>query len=95
MYKRFVWLSLVDLVLFVVAWAVRGTPSVSLNQTLISVLYWGSSFVGLGLAVFGFLVLTRGRAEQMARSTLCILFALTPGCVGLVALLSHLGTKPV
>lgn len=95
MSKHFVWISLLDFVLFIASWVLRSAHSTAVPQALVQVIYWITAFAGVLLATYGFVVLTRGRGEQMRASTLCILFALTPGCVGLVAILSHLGTRPV
>jgi hypothetical protein len=95
MSKHFVWLSLVDFFVFLGAWVLRNTLNPAVPSTLVQVVYWVTAFAGLMLAVYGFLALTRGRSELMSRSILCILFALVPGIVGLVGILSHLGTQPV
>lgn len=95
-------LALLDCGTFVAAWvrnslrAAAGLPASLLWRDLYSV----AGFVGLALAVYGFLVVVRGGLLQgglsaLRRGALVVLFAMVPGCGGLEALLSYLGRHPV
>ncbi|MCL6625669.1 hypothetical protein [Alicyclobacillus shizuokensis] len=57
--------------------------------------YEALAALGLVLGVYGFVLLIRFPQQHLRTATLCVLFALAPGCQALVSLLSWLGGQPV
>ncbi|MCL6548433.1 MAG: hypothetical protein K6T30_05945 [Alicyclobacillus sp.] len=97
-----IWLALLDCVAFVTAWVRNGlrTASGMPPSGWWQSVYLVSGIAGLVLAVYGFVVLVRGGMlrgglKPLRQGALVVLFAMVPGCGGLMALLSHLGTHPV
>lgn len=95
--QSFVVVCAMDCILFLAAWVLYDVPSLALDHVhpLVGVGYWITAFAGLILAVWTFCVVTRGRPEDFQRSIVCILLTFLAGCMGLVELLSKLGTHPV
>ncbi|CAM3730820.1 hypothetical protein [Alicyclobacillus pomorum] len=95
--RSLVVVSGVDCVLFLAAWVLYDVPSAAFAHVhpLVGVGYWIAAFAGFVLSAWSFWVVTRGRPEDFRRSVVCILLTFLPGCVGLVELLSKLGTHPV
>jgi hypothetical protein len=94
--RKTVALAIVNMLAFVATWvphALHAQPGQTLDF-LLHMIYLISMFLGAGLTVFGFIALTKGRPQQLRAAVLCILFAMVPGCAGLITLLSQLGTHP-
>ncbi|MCL6452492.1 MAG: hypothetical protein K6T78_02565 [Alicyclobacillus sp.] len=85
------WVALFDCLLFL-AGDVGRVYAPPAWMSGVRVGYWLSVWLGVVLAVAGFLALTRGGASQLKRSVTCVLFAMMPACVGLVTVLARIGT---
>lgn len=95
--RVWLWLSLVNLLCFLIFWAVGLVKEVhhEMMSQAASVGYWLSATIGLFLGVNGFVSLIRLGKIGMTNHVLTVLFALIPGCTALVRILSLIGSNPV
>lgn len=88
-------LGLVNVIVFLSVWTMRflytGTPFAHAIQ----VLYWITGILGFVLLVYGFILLIRHGGRQLSEAVLLVLFAMIPGLILLIFILSHVGTQPV
>lgn len=87
-----VWLALIDCVVFIAIWAfnrVQAARAVHIPWYG-HALYFAAALCGFGLAIWGFIALTRGGQLQLRRASACVLLSMVPGCAALIFLLSHL-----
>ncbi|WP_067930957.1 hypothetical protein [Alicyclobacillus kakegawensis] len=92
MHKAITLVALVDGVLFVAMAVWRALQSMPGGWMPV---YEALAALGLVLGVYGFVLLIRSPQRHLRTATLCVLFALAPGCQALVSLLSWIGGQPV
>lgn len=84
-------LSVVDAVLFLLTYGIRALGTGPLLY-IADVFYFIAMFTGLVLAIIGFISLKTSGESGLKRSVVSVLFSLVPACVGLITILTHLGT---
>jgi hypothetical protein len=95
--RSVVGLAVCDGIVFI-SLAVWRALAASLGQPFppsLHAVYQGLSMLGLVLGAYGFIVLVRRGQAELKPATICILFALVPGCAALVTLLGLIGGDPV
>ena len=89
MAARWIVAAVVDLVVF-------ATTGVALALNLhapeaLRIVYQVSCYLGLILAVFGFIRLTRGGEAALRRASLVVVLVFIPGCAALITILTAFG----
>jgi len=93
--RPIVLLALADAIVYIVVWGMGLLYTATPFAHDMHFLYWLTAAIGLILLVYGFTVLVRGGNKRLSEAVLLVLFSMIPGLTMLVAVLSHLGTKPV
>lgn len=93
----FVWLSFVDLVVFVALWAVVTIEDAAHRQVSLGlhVGYWVTAVLGFYFAVDGFIKLAKPQGQSIRYPVVCVLFAMAPASAALIGVLYHIGSGPV